>query len=185
MFGFLKNANTILYISRDSLSVYSTSLTGTKRFSYDPSVMQFGEIKNEVEFQKITREVLQELLPKPQRTIILLSDDVVYHKVVLAKDMGNLSKVAAQFLAKVPLSQKSIIKTVISKKDSTILFITDRVLVENYIAACESLGWNVMHILPASIVGVSHATVLPISQIVSWCNKILKNHKEVDFKRRL
>lgn len=176
MFG---NSKSIIYLKRNALEVYQEKADSPQnKLDFPKDVAQNDEIFNQAKFEALLLDFLGKTIVKGQETIIVLSDEVLFQKIIPASK--DESAQVQKFYEEVPLDPQKIVKKEIRQKDGLHLIVTNKSLFETIKNILAKLGHVTEMVIPATLLNLSQSQTLTgedVGKILSGAEKA----KDADF----
>ncbi len=146
------NNPVILYLKNNQIDVYKK---GFERVSITipETAIQNQEVKdvNQLE-QAIASFIQQSKIGKPQ-AILVLSENVYYHRIIPASDQENEQHEIQQFLDQIPFEKPSLAAKIIQNKTEIMILAANKNYFYEVKNIFEKYGWRIDIVAPSGLFG--------------------------------
>lgn len=165
----------LIYITRKSLEIYNTNSTGSiAKLEFNPEVYSDEEIKNLESFKKLTGDFLKNNLKNNKEIIIVISDQLVFQKVIIGAKSEDLKTESEIFFKSVPFDPQKIVKKTITLKNETNFIAVNRNVYEELIKLLTNFQIKTKAVLPANFLIAPNTNILSDKDVKTLLNTSLR-----------
>lgn len=146
---FFNKNNILIYLRRTSLEVYYGN--EKEELKFPPTVYQNIEVLDSENFQKIFKNFLTNLKLKKQDALIILSDEILFQKEIVAADEADLKIKSENFLDSIPISTDKIKSKKIKVNEKIVLLASNKRVYETVNEVVSSLNLKVKSVVPLTL----------------------------------
>ncbi|PIR42715.1 hypothetical protein CO058_00650 [candidate division WWE3 bacterium CG_4_9_14_0_2_um_filter_35_11] len=172
----------LLYVKRDKAQLYVVGSSSSIEVVFDSAVFENLEVKDKDAFESSIKEIIQRIASKNISILIVLSSDIVFRKDMSKISDGELDQEINKFIDAIPMDNDSLDYRIMPVETGVAVVATNTMIYNIARDAVESLGSNVIAIVPAAFFGVttSDITLNVFAQIA----KANVSFGEADFMRK-
>lgn len=138
----------ILLLKRQSLEIYYKNSDKVLSIEFHTSAVRHLEVVSRDEVIKTLVEGFKNANLGKQTAIILLSDHIVFEKLISPHEEGAIQKEIALFYHNVPLDEVHIAKKIMPLKDSSLVLAANRELYQILIEVAHEFEWKINAVIP-------------------------------------
>ena len=148
-----------LYLKRNALEIYKESGDGPpQKLDFPKDIEKNEEIINPAKFEQLITGTLKTLVSRGQKVIIILSDEVIFQKIISAPGENADDKIQ-KFLGELPFDPAQIAQREIATKNGLHLIAANKDLYEPIIKVVGTLKGKTESVIAATLFGMSGATL--------------------------
>lgn len=152
------SSKLIIYLRRNTLEVYRQNTEGSLgKLEFAPNSAKDEEVINQAKFEESISTFLTKLSLKEKKSLIILSDEVLFAKTIPLSNEQDEAKQAQDFFNEVPFDPQKIAQKTVKTKNGVNLFATNKNL---FLAALNALGKrqiDVDAVAPATMFGITQS----------------------------
>lgn len=175
---FTQKPTTILFVQRDSLSLYPKNSTEPLRLSED--MFKYLEIRDEKKCRQQVAEFAKKANLRSKRILILLGKDIVFQKAATIEGDHTVASLTADFEHILPFDHGDQRALGYQQKDRLFLFGSNRSFYQLLAEELERAGGKVMGVTPAVIYGITEPAKLTPAKFEQICD-VPRLTKALDF----
>lgn len=161
------NNKAVIFVRRNSLELFAGGEGQILQFP--PGVYQNLEILDQIAFEKQTGDFFARL--KKQKTVIVLSEELVFEKEIAAEDETDSNNKYQQFLSALPISKEKQASKRVINGEKIYLLATNKKIYEAVKSVVEGLGWEVKAVVAETLfnefLGIDEVNPASVKKIVS------------------
>lgn len=146
---FFENPSAILLLKSTSLDIYSKEKDSTETISFLEETIKHLEVINKNKLSEEITSVIKGL--KPQKSVMLLSDEVIFQKTLEIFDSSKTDIEKEEFFDKIPFAPEKIARKEIQSEKTLYLFSTNKELYKSIVEIFAQAGWTVDIVAPVSV----------------------------------
>jgi|GEM_PF-5611720 len=146
--AFFGKPTLLFYLLRTGFIVYGSNLSEPVTFPYDQEVVKNLEVANKTELRTQLLEFFKQFNLKEADIAIVLSEQVIFHKVFPELEKDRLEKELTIFVNEVPFEQKNVISDSWSKDQITHIYALNKEIYEIFQPTIAELKWQIVSVLP-------------------------------------
>src|SRR3989338_2104749 len=172
----------LLYIRRDKAQLYIVGSSSSIEVVFNPAVFENLEVKDKDAFESSIKEIIQKKVSKNISILIVLSSDIVFRKDMPKISGGELDQEINKFIDAIPMDNENLDYRIMPVESGVAVIATNSIIYNIARDAVESLGSEVLAIVPSAFFGVttSDITLNVFAQIA----KANVSFGETDFMRK-
>ena len=143
------NKKSLIYIKRNALEIFH----GEEKFELiiPVTILQNLEIIDSENFKKLLRGFLSNLKIKKQGAIIVLSDEVIFQKEVVAKDENDLNEKYRIFKDALPISFEKVAIKKITFGERVLFLGANKKIFQETAAILKDNEWDISAVIPVAL----------------------------------
>lgn len=146
MFG--KKPEAIIYLSRNGLQIFLTEEDRTLQQPFTPKTIVNLEVVDPQALSDQINYFLETNNIKPEKALIMLSDDMLFTKKIAARTPEARSELVKEFLNNIPLDPQLIAHKVFTFRGYRLAVATNRDIFMSVKGIFEALKWKILYIVP-------------------------------------
>ncbi|OGE63138.1 hypothetical protein A2964_00855 [Candidatus Daviesbacteria bacterium RIFCSPLOWO2_01_FULL_40_27] len=146
---FFEKYPSAIYIQKNSLSFYING--EEKHLEFPEDTVSEEDIINPAKYSKLIADFITAENIKSQRVLLVLSEEIIFKKLIPATDLKLLDEKLADFTEMIPLESGKLIKKTVKLNANIYLFAVNKQLFEIVLETLEGLGFKVLAVVPLSL----------------------------------
>ncbi len=146
--GLFNGVDYVLLIQSHQLGIYSLSSSEVYKIDFPESIVNYQEIKNNEKFKELLNEFINKEKLFGKNAIIVLSEDIVFEKIVANEEISKNPNLAITIFEEMPLSYEELGKKIIASKNETKIWGTNKIIFEEIKKIVENNSWKVLSVVP-------------------------------------
>lgn len=146
---FSENLPLAIYIKKNSLGFYFNQKEEYLEFSSD--TVKDTDIINPNQYEKLVQDFLVTNNLKRQKALLVLSEGIVFQKIIPFTDIKMLEEEFANFVEMVPIESENLRKKYVKIDGNIYLFAINKWLIEKLIEILKKLNWDIMTVVPLTL----------------------------------
>lgn len=173
---FASSAKALLYLKAHTLEIYLRGVEEVGKIEFPSVVLNHLEIIDQVKLNELIISFIAKTGLEKYSAIILLSDEVTFHKLFDRDTPAKEEEMVEAFFDKVPLDKTKISKKIVPVGDKILAVACNSNLYETIKNSLEGNDWKIEAIVPSSVFGDLPGTLNPelVEQIFSTGDLIEK-----------
>lgn len=168
---FFFNPKLLLLLKRHSLEIYYKGSEKVMDVSFQSSAVRHLEVVKKDEVVKTLADAFKSVNLSRQNAVIVLSDHIVFERLILKDNPEVTQKEIARFYHEVPLEEAHIAKKIMPLKGSVLALAANRELYSLIIEVAREFEWKIKAVIPmtpfAKLAEDANLTPDQVSQILS------------------
>ena len=144
----MPKSTALILLKSTSLDIYQIGLEETESLTFFEDTLMHLELTDRDKFISVLSDFIKHI--KPQTSILLLSDEVLFQKKLDISEEDLKLKIE-DFFDKIPFEKNKIAKKRIETEKELFLFSTNKELYETVVEVFVTNGWTVDIVAPISI----------------------------------
>ncbi len=178
---FFFGPKVLLLLKRHSLEIYYKNSDKVMEIEFPSSALRHLEVVSRDEVIKTLVDAFKQANLHKQDAVLVLSDNVVFERLIPQEDPGNAQKETARFYHEIPLDEAHIAKKLIPLKSSVLALAANRELYQIIAEVAKEFDWKIRAVIPMTpFAKLDEKAQLNPEQV----NRILRSDKifeEADF----
>ena len=164
---FFSNKPTqVLYLARQTFDFYGSN-NQVKSLQVPTEVFNNLEIQDEGQFDAMVKNFLLATNLKNQRVVIILSDEVIFQKV-LRETSGEIEQQEAQrFFNEIPFDPEKVAQKQLRIQNQLFLIAANCQLYESLAKILKEIGWETVSIVPITLFTINNLQNLDFQSVTS------------------
>src|SRR3989344_2439243 len=150
---FSNSAKALLYLKAHTLEIYIRGVEEIGKIEFPSVVLNHLEIIDEAKLNELIISFIAKTGLDKYSAIMLLSDEVTFHKLFDRDTPAKEEEIVAAFFDKVPLDKTKITKKIVPIGDKILAVACNSNLYETIKNSLESNDWKIESVVPASVFG--------------------------------
>lgn len=171
----------LLLLKRHSLEIYYKDSSQVMNVSFQTSAVRHLEVVSKDEVTKTLVDAFKSANLSRQNAIILLSDHIIFERLIPGDDPEIVKKALAKFYNDVPLDEAHIAKKIMPLKGSVLALAANRELYSLIIEVAREFEWKIKAVIPMTPFAKLAENVQLTSDQVSQVLDSGQVFKETDF----
>ncbi|TSC66338.1 MAG: Uncharacterized protein CEO21_206 [Microgenomates group bacterium Gr01-1014_80] len=143
------SSKVLLYVRKNKLEVF---LNGKRdEVEFPPKVFQNIEILDSGSFEKLVGEFLAGMKLSKKKAVILLSDEITFHKSIPAVEADKVATMTQTFLDSVPFDPQTVALKKLQSGDQILLLATNKEVYEILLRVTDNLDWKILSVIPLTV----------------------------------
>lgn len=148
---FSKKTRGILHVSKNEVTLIDLDTGGKTSFSFTEDIIQNLEITNQNALIQRVKTLNEKSNTKHGTLIMVLSDDFLFSKSFANIHPEDLKRETEKFITEIPFEREKIVNKSFSLGGNTLVIATNKTLFNALIDAFKIYGWEICHVVPATI----------------------------------
>jgi hypothetical protein len=142
------NSAALLYLHRTGFELFSPVFSQTISFPFSDEAEKYMEINSAETLKTQLKAFLEQLNVKDIEVYVMLSEEVVFHKIITETEQPKQQEAIAKFTSEVPFEPKDIGSGTWLKDGVLHAFGVNKKLYEIFIPVFTSLTWKLTSVVP-------------------------------------
>jgi hypothetical protein len=155
---FFSQSPVVIFIKKNSLEFW---INGTNKKLDLPTEVVNLEIKDQENYKKLVNSFLTEATLKPQKAVLLLSNEVIFQKDFPAGTERDV--LIEKYLDNIPFEKEKIAKKSFITPQVTKVFVVNKNIYEVLLNLLEEMEWNIKAVIPAEVDSLDSSSVNKIT----------------------
>lgn len=145
---FFFGPKLLLLLKRHSLEIYYKNSDRVMEIEFPSSSLRHLEVVSRDEIVKTLVDNFKSANLRGQQAILVLSDQIVFERLIPNEDPGNAQKEIARFYHDIPLEEAHIAKKLVPLKGSILALAANRQLYQIIVEVAKEFGWKIKAVIP-------------------------------------
>src|SRR5689334_1328072 len=145
MFG---NNPIILYLKNNQIDIYKKGFEKVT-LTIPETALQNQEVKDINQLEQTISSFIQQSKLGKQKAILVLSENVYYHRIIPVSDQENEQLEIQQFLDQIPFEKPSLATKIIQNKTEIMILAANKNYFYEVRSIFEKNGWTIDNIVPS------------------------------------
>lgn len=145
---FFNNPKLLFYLKSKSLELYYLDSDQVIDVTFSPDIVRHLEIASEDKFSQTISQVIKETGLEKAKAIVVLSDHIIFDKLVSGEDSGETEKIITRFYENIPLEEDVIAKKTVLVEGKLLLLATNRQFYKIIQDIAGEFDWEIKAVIP-------------------------------------
>lgn len=140
---------TVIFIKKNSLTFYLDQKE--LHLEFPVAVVKDADIANPSQYEKLVEEFLTANNIKKQKAILVLSEEIVFQKIIPFTDQKMLDEESTRFSEMIPVERENLREKTLQVDSNIHLFALNKWLIEKLIEILKKQGWEITAAVPLTL----------------------------------